>query len=80
MRGEAQARAEAWRQYLILERKENPDRVTLLNGGYREKWAVELWLVPHGAALLDSTPSVEAKDIKFRRGKTNWKRYVCVFG
>ena len=80
MRGEAQARAEAWRQYLILERKENPDRVILLDGGYREEWAVELWLVPQGAALPVPTPSIKAKGVKFRRGRTNWKRYVCAFG
>ena len=79
-RREAEARAEALRRYLIYEQRLDAGRVILINGGYRKEWMVELWHVPGNEKPPAATPTVEAKDVRFRRGKTNWKDYVCIFG
>src|SRR3712207_5421989 len=56
-RGEAFARAAAIKSY-VNNSGIDGGRVILLNGGYRETWAVELWLVPGGARPPAPTPSV----------------------
>jgi hypothetical protein len=44
-------------------------RVRFINGGYREKHTVELWFVPFGSDVPKPAPTLEEKDVKFRKGK-----------
>jgi len=45
------------------------DKIVLLDGGFRENTEVEIWLVPNAAELPTPTPTVAAKDIKFKTDK-----------
>ena len=39
------------------------DRIGIIDGGFREEPAFELWIVPVGADMPKSTPTIKAKDI-----------------
>lgn len=70
-RGEALARSRPWKPYLTNNRGIDGSRVEVLDGGYREEPAVELWIVPAGARPPTPTPTLKESDIKFRRGDPN---------
>jgi hypothetical protein len=63
--------------YLIDTRGLDSKRIVFVNGGYRESWEVELWLVPKGSNPPAPTPTVKPQDIKFRRGKIKKRDYEC---
>jgi hypothetical protein len=72
-RGEARATVLRWRQYLVNFRGIDPERIVLVDGGYRENHSVDLWLVPANAKPPKPTPTLKEKDIKFRKGKASDK-------
>jgi hypothetical protein len=47
--GEVQERMDDAKDYLVNVRDVDRERITTINGGYREELMVELWVVPHGA-------------------------------
>lgn len=55
---EAEGRAGRMRSYLVRRHGLEPDRVVSLPGGKRKALAVELWVVPAGAAPPQPTPSL----------------------
>jgi len=55
--GEAQARADRAKDYLVNTRGIDAGRLTTVDGGCREALAVELWIVPNGAAAPTPTNS-----------------------
>lgn len=64
-RGEAEFRAKSIKRYLRFDSERN----VIVNGGYREKFTFEFWIVPDGAEPPKPTPTVKATEIKFRKGK-----------
>lgn len=44
-------------------------KIKLIDGGYRENYTVQFWIVPEGAELPKPTPTIKSEDIKFRKGK-----------
>lgn len=64
---EAVARAKRIRSYLVGNRHIQAERVRLIDGGYREGLAVELWIVPRGAVAPAPTPTLARKDVKVRK-------------
>jgi hypothetical protein len=66
--GDAQARAARLKPYLVNLRGLDPARVIVIDGGYREAWTAELWIVPKGATPPTPSPTVQPKDIRYRRG------------
>ena len=40
-----------------------------INGGYREDWTIELWIIPKNAKLPEADPTIKKEKIKFRSGK-----------
>jgi hypothetical protein len=76
--GEAQARAARLKPY-IASRWPNFDdkRLIVINGGYRESWEVELWLIPAALQPPVVTPTVKSSAIKFRRGRARARDYRC---
>jgi len=78
-RGEAQARAQRMVSYL----HDAYDAIdgfplALVDGGYREEWAAELWVVPNWNKPPKATPTLEAKDVRYRRGKISKSEYECL--
>jgi hypothetical protein len=71
--GEARTTVVRWRDYLVNNRGIDPERIVLADGGYRENHSVEFWLVPASAKPPEITPTLEEKDIKFRKGKARDK-------
>jgi hypothetical protein len=77
-RGEAEARVARMKPYLVYVRGMDANRIVVINGGYREEWTAELWIVPKGTNPPKPTPTLQAKDIRFRRGKIPKDAYDCV--
>lgn len=67
-RGEAAARAARIVPYLTKQRGLDPWRLVVLEGGYRESWTAELWIVPSGAKPPVLTSTVQKKNIRYRKG------------
>lgn len=68
-RGEAEQRGGRIKPYLIESRGVDEKRIFVVNGGFRESWTAELWLVPKGAPPPPVTPTLTARDIKYRTGR-----------
>jgi hypothetical protein len=45
------------------------DKIILIDGGFRENFEAEIWLVPNDAVLPKPTPTINEKDIKFRKDR-----------
>ena len=50
------------------------DRIRFVSGGYRDKFTIELWVVPRGARLPTAKPELE--NVKYRKGKPT--EFHCV--
>lgn len=62
--GEAMARADRAKNYLVNTRGVDPGRIVTVDGGYREDLTVELWIVPSGADTPEATPTVDASEVQ----------------
>ena len=60
--GTADGLGERARAYLIGTRGIDAGRITVVNGGFRERSTYELWLVPVGADAPQPTPTVQSGD------------------
>jgi hypothetical protein len=63
-RGEARARCERAKRYLTGHRGIAPDRIILVDGGYREDLSVGLWLLPAGTKFAPA-PSLDPSEVRF---------------
>jgi hypothetical protein len=72
--GEAQANASRIKDYLVNSRGVSPARIAVVNGGFRDDYAVELWICPQGVTIPVS-PTRTATDMKFRKGKISKREY-----
>jgi hypothetical protein len=80
-RGEARARASRIKSYLVENRGIDADHVTKIDGGYRESLTIELWIIPRGIGEPASTPTLQPKDVRFKRGKIKrWEYHQCRLG
>lgn len=73
-RDEADRLAVRLRDYLVKTRAIAPERIQMINGGFREEWTAELWLSPRGAALPTPTPTIQPGEIKFRPERRTKRR------
>ena len=60
--GTADGLGERARTYLVGTRGVDASRITVVNGGFRERSTYELWLVPTGADAPQPTPTVQPSD------------------
>jgi hypothetical protein len=74
-RGEAEARAARIKPYLVIHRGLNPERIIVVFGGFRESWTAELWLVPRGSQAPAPTPTLQPRDIRYRRGRVTRREF-----
>ncbi len=73
-RGEARAWGKCLKDYMVNRRGINADSIVVLDGGYRDSLTVELWQSVSKEYIPTPAPTVDQKDVKFRRGKTkNWR-------
>lgn len=76
-RFEAEARVARLKDYLVQTRGLSATRLVVINGGYRETWQAELYVVQAGAAAPVATPTLKREQIKFRKGTARAKDYEC---
>lgn len=58
-----------YKNYLMFAKRVDKSRIFVVDGGFREKQFVEIWIAPKNAKPPVATPTVDSKDIKFRKGK-----------
>jgi hypothetical protein len=76
--GQAAARAGRLKPYLVNRRGFPADRIVVINGGYKENFVIELWVVHAGATPpAPTTHTVPASQIKFRKGKVYKRQFQC---
>ena len=75
--GDAQARAARLKPYLVNTRSIDASRVVVIDGGYRESWTAELWIVPKGTPPPTPSPTVKRRDIRYRKGRVKKSEYEC---
>lgn len=76
-RGEAQMWASRAKYYLTGNRMIDAKRIVTLDGGYREHPAMELWLSQKGSPLPQASPTIQLKDVKFKKGRIKKSQYRC---
>lgn len=74
-RGEAKARASRIKDYLVKSRGLDLNRVMTIDGGYMKKLTVDLWVLPRNASAPPIAPTVQPKDVKFKRGRIKRSEY-----
>lgn len=62
--GEAKARAERAKNYLVKERGFEAKRLEAIDGGFREVPEVDLYVVPNGVCEPTPTPTIDPRDVK----------------
>jgi|GEM_PF-3030825 len=64
--GEVEAHINQLPHYIENFRRFNKGRIAYVNGGFRDKATVVLWIVPPGADLPRPTPYHTSKDVKLK--------------
>jgi len=67
--GEAKARAQRAKNYLVKVRDFPPDRLKAMDGGYREEPQLDLYIVPDGTCAPTPAPTVDPRDVKIMKGR-----------
>jgi hypothetical protein len=75
IRGEAQLRIAPLKPYLINNRGIEESQIEVIDGGYRQEFTIEFWIVPSGAKPPLPLPTLKETEIKFRKGKINLREY-----
>ena len=75
-RHEAEARAARIKDYLVKVRKVSSERLTIIDGGYRKNFTIQLYICPSGDGAPAATPTLKLKDIRFRKGNIKKEAYV----
>lgn len=72
--GEARARCERAKNYLISERGIEPSRVVTVDGGHRENLTVSFWAVPRGVTPPTPSPTVDPSEVTVVKTASTRKR------
>jgi len=67
--GEAQQRGERAKRYLMRKGGFDPRMIVVVDGGYRETHAIELYVVPSGVTPPQITPTLDPSEVKITRRK-----------
>ena len=78
-RGEPQAWSNCIKDYLVNRRGIGANRIVMINGGYRESLTAEMWATLRKGynPLVTPSPTIKAKDVRFRKGKIKKWRSLC---
>jgi len=69
MPSEAKSRGNRARAYLINKRALSPTRIVAIDGGYREKFSVELYALPENANPPDIVPTLAPREVKIIKNR-----------
>jgi hypothetical protein len=75
--GETQMYMERITGYLVKRRGVSADKFRVVFGGYREHPHVTMIIVPPSVAVPDPAPTVEAKDVKFKKERVGDSEFGC---
>ena len=64
--GESVSFTQLMQKYIFKFRRFSQEKLIFIDGGFRENFTVEFWLVPDGAKLPKPTPTLET--MKYRKG------------
>lgn len=73
-RGEAAARCERAKKYLVSRRAIDAGRLITINGGFRENLTVVLWALPSWATPPTPSPTVDPHEVQFIEGPRKARR------
>ena len=76
-RGEAQAWGKCLRDYMVNSRGVSANRVVLVDGGFRDAITAEIWKSAGKQYIPTPAPTVDPKDVRFRKGKIKGWRSLC---
>jgi hypothetical protein len=65
VKGIAKTRAVRAKNYIVKKGGIAPNRITWMDGGYREDLVTEIYIVPRGATAPDPSPSVDPAEVEF---------------
>ena len=74
---EASYRLHFFKRWLKGREKVDESRIVYVNGGYRNNYGAEFWLVPEGAETPKPSKTVNPKDKKLRSFKVIKERITC---
>ncbi len=77
-KGEIEAHIRGIKQAFVLKGIDY-QRVPIMKGGYREKVAVEFWVLPEGVDLPKLTPTIDAKKVRIKGVSRKIIPYECCF-
>lgn len=75
VRGEFRGLVRGITRHEALLKRDTKDLV-IKDGGFRELLTVEIWIVPAGAEPPALTPTLDGKDVKFRKGRPYFQ-HIC---
>jgi hypothetical protein len=70
----ALAYGQRMKKYLATSRDFDKERVTVIDGGFRERLSYELWLASPAAEAPKPTPTVSLERVKLKGGRTTLGR------
>ena len=73
--GEAQARCERAKNYLVTKHGFDIREIVTVDGGYKESLTMELWIVPSGVFPPTASPTVDPGEVRFTKGKPKVKAH-----
>jgi hypothetical protein len=75
--GEAEAHAKRVKHYLVNKRGIDSERVIAIDGGYREKLAIELYIVQPGASAPNAMPTIPLNDVQIIKDNNTRNNKQC---
>jgi hypothetical protein len=73
--GGAEAQCRRALSYLTETRSIDALRIVTVDGGYKEKLNVELWLVPSGAIPPSASPTVDPREVRIIKSRARGRTY-----
>ena len=76
----ALAYGERMKKYLVISRGFDKERITVIDGGFREELSYEMWLMPQAAETPKAKPTVSKGNVKLKRGRTKLRSCGEILG
>src|SRR5262245_14774460 len=76
-RADAAARAARLKPYLVERRGIPAQRVDVIDGGYKEEFQIQFWVIPIEVQMPLADQTIPEKEIKFQKGKATASQFKC---